>query len=426
MDFSHTPGWHGGIEQRLNGSLIALSTIFLGMRLYVRAFMTKAMGWDDLIAGIAWALLVTQSAMDIRAVTFGSGAHMEFVPLELLAKFFESLNIQKCIYFWAVAFVRWSILAFLPRLSSEKIVMYSIYLVGSIIFIQTFVCQVFLLTMCDPVADVFKPPFLPGLNCKSSDEDSKMMRAHGATGIAIDFFLLILPIYIIYSKMMWSRRTIQVILVMSIGTFVVVTGIIRLVLILTIDFYTDTTHKMGTIGVWTNLEGHVGFWCCCFPALQPLVRIISYKLGIRSKLLSGGQSNSNQKYYASGRSQTGGKGTKPGTHHGASANRRSAQFGASNTITKNGYLKNGSGVDNSSDFDSDSQKGIIIADGAQGGANSDIEMGSLGGGAYEKNGSSGAGIHKRTEVSIQTETVPPGSKPRRGGAGVADSWVDLN
>lgn len=307
--------------------------------------------------------------------------------------------------------------------------MYAIYFIGSLIFIQTFTCQVFLLTECSPVADVFKPPFLPGLNCKSSDADGAMMQAHAGAGIGIDVLLLVLPIYIIYSKMLWSRRTIQVIAVMSVGIFVVVTGIIRLVLIKTLDFYVDTTHKMGTIGVWTDLEGHVGFWCCCFPALQPLVRIISYKLGIRSNLLSGGQSNSNQKYYASGRSQNGGKGTKSGTHHGGSASlsRRSQQFGGGTITSKNGYLKNGSGVDNSSDFDSDSQKGIITPDGVLGGHgngnHSDIEMGSLrGGGGYEKNGA----IHKRTEVSIQTETVTPGSNSRRGGPGVADSWVDLN
>lgn len=312
--------------------------------------------------------------------------------------------------------------------------MQSIYFIGTLIFLQTFICQVFLLTECNPVSDLFKPPFLPGLNCKSSDKDGAMMQAHAGAGIGIDLLLLVLPIYIIYSKMMWSKRAVQVILVMSIGIFVVVTGIIRLVLIKTLDFYVDTTHKMGTIGVWTDLEGHVGFWCCCFPALQPLVRILSYKLGIRSRLLSGG-GNSNQKYYASGRGQstgTGGKGTKSGgggTHHGGGSSnlsRRSQQV----STTKNGYLKNGSGVDNSSDFDSDSQKGIILvsSDASAGlqigdsNNHSDIELGSFGGNGYEKN----RAIHKRTEVSIQSETVTPGSRPGRGGPGVVSSWVDLN
>ncbi|OIW34171.1 hypothetical protein CONLIGDRAFT_570796, partial [Coniochaeta ligniaria NRRL 30616] len=391
MEFQNTPDYHGYTEINLNAALIGLTTLFFATRIYVRAFMTKTLGLDDAFASIAYVLLVVQSSLDIRAVSLGSGAHIDLIPPPLLFKFFESLIIQTLIYFWGVALVRMSILAFLPRL---KFVIYSIYAIGVMVFTQTVVAFVYRLTECTPVADNFKPPVVPGLNCKGLEADQRMMVGHAVAGIVIDVALLILPVYIIYTKMIWSRKTIQVMLVLSIGVFVIVTGIVRLIMILTLNFTIDPTYKMATIGIWTDLEGHVGLWCGCFPALQPILRIVSYKLGLRSNLVSG--KGTSDKYGGSrgGRSGTGLKSGGGGT--------------------RNGYVKNGSGVD---ETDSDSQRAIIIGKGSH------VELGDM---------DRGSGIHKTTEVNIRSEPVisEPGSKAHgtyshsrvRG----SKSWVDMS
>src|SRR5690348_5685448 len=106
---------------------------------------------------------------------------------------------------------------------------------------------------------------------------------------------------------------------------------------------------MTTIGVWTDLESHAGFWCGCFPSMQPIIRIIGFKLGFRSKLNSYNKNTSGH--------------TGPNSHDvTASAAARS----------KNGYLRSGSGVDTDTDLQgSDSQKGIMNSPG-------EYEMGKYG------------------------------------------------
>ena len=154
---------------------------------------------------------------------------------------------------------------------------------------------------------------------------------------------------------------------------------------------------MATIGIWTNLEPHVGLWCGCFPAMQPILRIVSYKLGLRSNLVSG-HGTSDGKYGGSRGGGRSGTGLKSGT----------------GGTCKNGYVKNGDGVD---ETDSDSQRAIIVGKGSH------VELSELDG---------GSGIHKTTDIEIHTMVRAPGSK----GDGMYDhngvrgsngkSWVDMS
>jgi hypothetical protein len=83
-DFRDAPDYKGQTEVIVNSTLIGLSALFLGLRLYVRTFMTKSLGLDDAVAGLAFvsqtsvtgtvnsantpaqALLAAQSGMDIN------------------------------------------------------------------------------------------------------------------------------------------------------------------------------------------------------------------------------------------------------------------------------------------------------------------------------------------------------------------------
>lgn len=86
---------------------------------------------------------------------------------------------------------------------------------------------------------------------------------------------------------------------------------------------------MSTIGFWTDLEGHAGLWVASFPSLQPMLRLVSYKLGLRSVLSSYNRSKNGKSKNKSGNNNLGGS---------------SSDWGKSAT-GKKGYIRNGSGVD---------------------------------------------------------------------------------
>lgn len=122
---------------------------------------------------------------------------------------------------------------------------------------------------------------------------------------------------------------------------------------------------MSTIGIWTDLEGHVGLWAASSPALQPLIRTVSFRLGFRSRLQSYGQK---------GQYNTGAGGGRP-------------SFGAwpSQPKSKTRYAGGGDVVKAA---DGNSERGLVSSDGDN---DEDVEVDSL------KPGSSAS----RKEVGVE-------------------------
>jgi hypothetical protein len=209
-----------------------------------------------------------------------------------------------------------------------------------------------------------------------------MMWTHAGVGIAVDVCLFALPIWIVRNKMINAAKAARISLIFCVGIFATVTGIVRLSIMTRTDFAIDTTYKMATVAFWTDLEGHVGLWCACFPTLQPLVRLVSFKCGFRSKL------ESTAKY--------GGNPSGKNLSYGKSENRAAARPGSAfYNRSKNGYLRNGSGSDGIYDINSDSnsQRGIV----AEAHASTHLEMFHLDD-SLPKNT-----IQRKTEVRIQVD-----------------------
>lgn len=66
-----------------------------------------------------------------------------------------------------------------------------------------------------------------------------MMLGHGIGGIVLDAILLLLPIWVICRKMMWSKKTLQIVLVLSVGVFAMATSIVRVVLMASPEDFSD-------------------------------------------------------------------------------------------------------------------------------------------------------------------------------------------
>ncbi|EKG21946.1 hypothetical protein MPH_00867 [Macrophomina phaseolina MS6] len=268
----------------LSITLIIISSVFMVGRIYI--------------------CLSGQASIELVATYNGSGKNMALVPADQIHTYFTLLPSAQLLYFLGTGFVRLSILAFLPRLNKERLFMTWVYVVGAGILILTFGAFFVLLFECRPVKALWDKT-MPGAHCLAQSKEATLMYTHSGLSIFFDLVLLAMPMWVLHKKMIFSVRTIKVALVFAVGIFTIITGIVRLSTIVTINMAVNTyvpsppsdpltnnstdlthdkphsTYNVTFAAVWTNLEGHTGLWVACFPALQPLVRRLATRLGLR-------------------------------------------------------------------------------------------------------------------------------------------------
>ncbi|KAF4342273.1 integral membrane protein [Fusarium beomiforme] len=248
-------------------------------RLYARCFMSRAFGVDDMLALLGFALTVTLSSIEIAQVQNGSGSTMSTLSPAQLKAFFTTVDMPIGVFIRCVKGI------------------------GVVIVLITLAAFLFFLLECKPITDLFNR-MNPDRHCVSQTVEAHVLWAHAFIGVLIDAALFGMPIWVIYKNMTFGSKAIKVILVFCVGLVAIIIGIVRICFMMTTDFAVDTTYKMGRVAIWVTIELHVGLWCGSFPALQPLLRLVSYQVGLRSHLSS--------------TNKTTARGTETGTRPGAS------------------------------------------------------------------------------------------------------------
>ncbi|CAG9945618.1 unnamed protein product [Clonostachys rosea f. rosea IK726] len=211
-------------------------------------------------------------------VQYGAGTHVYEVPPVKLPHFLSLVTTTELLFVFSLCMVRLSNLAFYFRLSSDKWFVRGIYAVGFLVISITLIAVAFVLSKCKDVRDLWNIDN-PNRHCKSFNAEFSVMIFHAGMGILIDASILALPIWIVFRKMKFSPKMVRVVLIFCVGALSIIAGILRLNYSL-INVDADITYNIGVMTLWGGIEGHLGLWTACFPALQPLFRQAGAKLGI--------------------------------------------------------------------------------------------------------------------------------------------------
>ncbi|KFY98300.1 hypothetical protein V498_01565 [Pseudogymnoascus sp. VKM F-4517 (FW-2822)] len=317
------------------GFLMGFGMLVVLLRVYVRVFMTKTMGWDDYIMIVAQVLSVAVMVCMVLEVGKGVGRHnldpIYLANMSTVIKigFFRGLFLVS-----GISLVKISVGLFLLRIVEGTV--YKRIIIGTIGFliIFTLACIGTLIFQCFPVSAAWDfaqrpPPMGTGnATCFTIPVFTAIGLFNGAVNIATDVAFALLPIPIIWKLSVNIRTKITLIFILSLGFTACVAAIVREVLLSTFFEQTDGNFH-NAYALWNYAELGVGVIAACLPALRPL---FAFLLDKASSTFASGQPglSTRHKYYMQSNDINLASVGKPDDSEGA----RDGRYGVS--VTSNG------------------------------------------------------------------------------------------
>ncbi|PVI08162.1 hypothetical protein DM02DRAFT_511306 [Periconia macrospinosa] len=251
------------------GAFTAMGFISVFLRMFSRAKFVGLVGLEDYLIILSMIFSVCTSICLIGTAKWGNGRHMLNLPPQ------NGMWILKWLYFSILAYhcslttTKLSILWQYRRIFTYKQMRLAIYgsmglcLACGIIGV---VCATF---TCIPIKAYWHYEQRPFAKCVNQD---MMYHANAGLNISTDLLVAVLPVRAIWKLKIAMRQKIALLVILTLGWFVVVISVIRLyILIQVAKNPMDTSWYGGPAAIWSALEINLAIFCASAPALRPLV-----------------------------------------------------------------------------------------------------------------------------------------------------------
>ncbi|MCJ1467552.1 hypothetical protein MMC07_006177 [Pseudocyphellaria aurata] len=262
--------------------LVLISTAFVVVRIYTKAFLTRALGWDDYtcVAALIGTFIWTGFNCECRL-----GIGRKDWDTFLTVRDYEKYNLDhwaaETTYFPTAGLIKTSlVLLYLRVFSSNRTLRHVVY--GVLLVVVVAHLGAIVGTVADDRPLSCHWLYLPSDEdydklCKEYWDDIYIYLTMSVLTIVLDLVILILPCPEVWRLNMPKRQKLGVMIIILTGLVISVT----LVSILRLVFIVQWTYRPGAIGVqeWefrVNLSGtfelNLGLICVCLPTLKAFLK----------------------------------------------------------------------------------------------------------------------------------------------------------
>ncbi|CAL5866416.1 uncharacterized protein PFLUO_LOCUS624 [Penicillium psychrofluorescens] len=248
----------------------AVAFILTGLRLYVRRFMIRMFGWDDVFNVLALFCAIVVMGLVIASTKYGLGRHFLSLDPVRAAYCVKLLRISEFFLIFSTVFLKISISLFLKRLflTSKK---WKIFFWCFIAFnsITSALDAAIIFPQCTPVEYNWNKG-IKG-TCWSDSVINGTGIAQGSIAAATDFILSLLPIIFLWNIKLARRVKVGICGIMALGFASGAFAIVRTALVPSLTATHDPTWDLVDLFKWAVLEATLGVIAAAAPSVRPLI-----------------------------------------------------------------------------------------------------------------------------------------------------------
>ncbi|KAI3573956.1 hypothetical protein IWW34DRAFT_884725 [Fusarium oxysporum f. sp. albedinis] len=261
-----------------NAILGVLSGLFVFQRFATKIFYKLPLGLDDWF--ILLTILVGIPCMAINShglAPNGMGKDIWTLAPDQITKFSMFFHTMATLYFALMTLLKLSLLFFYLRIFPTPVVRKALW--GTVAFTCAFgLVYVFVaIFQCQPISYFWTK--WDGEHEGKCANINAVTWSNASINIALDFYILGIPLSQLRALNLDWRKKIGVGMMFSVGIFVTVMSILRLVATLKLGT-ANPTWEFFELSRWSTIEINVGIICACMPSLRVLlVRLFPKLLG---------------------------------------------------------------------------------------------------------------------------------------------------
>ncbi|KAL2140434.1 hypothetical protein VTI28DRAFT_3817 [Corynascus sepedonium] len=275
----------------VNITAVTLAIVVTALRCFVRIRLLRAFGTDDWTMAFATISFCFYCSFSLSGLTHGTGYLQSEISVE------EYSTAKKWWYFCYIFYsltmmlVKISMTSFMRRVIVERLHKWILYTAAAATVLS---CITFIFTcifQCWPVSYFWDKHTQTG-TCIPQRIVIALAILFSVINMITDFTFALLPAWIVSHLNMKLKTKLALCGLMGLGCIASAAIVIRLPYLQAIasdEFLHDTVF----VAVWSTVEQCLSITAACLATLQPLVKLIGYKLGLASRptALGGGASS---------------------------------------------------------------------------------------------------------------------------------------